>query len=118
MDKITNENIKKHIDKLPEVHAFDLDDLNEKMDQEGIEDLSEIKNVYIRTSTNSSSEIILPNTTGEAVFYQEFYGDKKGNIKEYELHESTPGPDGHEQWYIQPAGPSTRIWLEMFVARR
>lgn len=71
---------------MKEIEAFDLEELKEIMEEKGIDNLSEISNAAHQPMTNSSSEFILINTTGESVFYQEVMNKKiKSKITEHEI---------------------------------
>ena len=97
-----------------ELHAFDLNELIEKMEGENIDNLSEVENTAQKTETNWVTKYILVNTTGESVFTQEvgFIDDeiKTSNIKELELQTT---PDG--RLYFQDGAICDREYVENFI---
>jgi len=71
-----------------EISAFDLKDLKEEMKKEGINRLSELNNIAVKTMSNWGGIVILLSKTGESVFYQEDYSQENlslDSIEEFEI---------------------------------
>lgn len=68
-----------------EIVAFDLEELEETMAENGIEDLSQIDNVGMLPTSNFGGMIALTNESGDGVFIQEVWDTGKKEIIETEI---------------------------------
>lgn len=93
-----------------ELICFDSKDLKEKMQENNINNLSEVKNTAILTTSNFGGMIILINETADMVFIQEVWDTGEKEIKEKEIKYNKEG-----KAYFKYE--SEEYFLEEFVKR-
>ena len=100
---------------MSEIIAFDKEELREQMEEHGLDNLAEVLNSAYSSGSVWTTEYILPNSTGELVFWQEIKEIdgklKTSNIKEYEIEYT---PEGKP--YFEPTGNhSSRRYFENYI---
>ena len=98
-----------------EIVAFDKEELEQVMEETGVDNLLQVSNAAVYSGSAFSSEVILVNRSGDGVFWQELYDDSDGlvksKIKECEIEYT---PDGKP--YFEPEGNhSSRRYIENFI---
>lgn len=71
-----------------EIHAFDFEDLKEKLGD--IETLDKLDNVGVLCTSNFGGLVLLPNKTGECVFVQDVWDSGYKDIVECEIEYDIP----------------------------
>lgn len=98
---------------MKEIVAFDLEELHSLMKEQGLDNLNQVSNSAYRNVDNHGGEFILPNSTGEAVFYQEIYGSLTSKIELYEIQYSFGG-----QAVFTPGSLANTRYLSNYLLRR